>query len=90
MRTMKHPAIVQILWLDSNQPIGKWQWLEDINPQNSVTCVSVGFLLQDTPEVKVIALSLGSNNGKEADQAAGVQTIPSAAVLDIKVLRGPR
>jgi hypothetical protein len=89
MPAIKHPPIVQILWLDSNQPIGSWRWMEEIGA-DSVTCVSVGFLLKDTPEVKIIALSLGSNDGKKADQAAGVQTIPSAAVLDMKTLRGPR
>jgi hypothetical protein len=86
---MEHPPIVQIKWVDSNQPVGKWRWLEDIEAEG-VTCLSVGFLLQDTPEVKIIALSLGSNNGEKGDQAAGVQTIPTCAVLDIQVLVGVR
>jgi len=75
------PALVLIEWLDSGQPVPSWQWLEHIEPRRPHLCVSVGFLMQDDAEAKVLAPNLGASNGSsEWDQASGVITIPASAV----------
>jgi hypothetical protein len=75
------PSLVLIEWLDSGQPVPSWQWLEHIEPRRPHLCLSVGFLMQDDAEAKVLAPNLGASNGSsDWDQASGVITIPASAV----------
>lgn len=75
------PPLVLIEWLDSGQPVPSWQWLEHIEPRRPHLCVSVGFLMHDDDDAKVLAPNLGASNGcNDWDQASGVITIPTAAV----------
>ena len=75
------PPLVSIEWVDSGQPIPGWQWLEEIERRRPHKCVSVGFLVQDDEETKVLAPNLGSScGGDDWDQASGLITIPTAAV----------
>lgn len=75
------PPLVLIEWLDSGQPMPNWQWLEQIEPRRPHLCVSVGFLVQDGDEAKVLAPNLGASDGGGTwDQASGVITIPTTAV----------
>lgn len=81
------PDLVLIEWLDSGQPIPGWQWLDQIEPRKPHRCVSVGFLVQDDGQTKVLAPNLGASSGDEDwDQASGITTIPTAAVVKIEKL----
>ncbi len=81
------PPLVSIEWLDSGQPIPGWQWLEGMERRRPHKCVSVGFLVQDDEETKVLAPNLGSScGGDEWDQASGLITIPTTAVTRIAQL----
>jgi hypothetical protein len=81
------PQLVLIEWVDSGQPIPGWQWLSDLDPRRAHKCVSVGFLVQDDENTKVLAPNLGSSNGDEDwDQASGLITIPAAAVMKLEKL----
>lgn len=83
----KPPPLVLIEWVDSGQPVPGWQWLSEIEPRPPHRCVSVGFLVQDDGQTKVIAPNLGASGGdNEWDQASGLTTIPTAAVLKIEPL----
>jgi hypothetical protein len=76
--------LVSIEWVDSGQPIPGWQWLEGMECRRPHKCVSVGFLVQDDEETKVLAPNLGSSGGGgEWDQASGLITIPTIAVTRI-------
>ena len=78
------PPLVVIEWVDSGQPIPGWQWLEALDRRRPHRCVSVGFLIQDDEESKVLAPNLGASGGdNEWDQASGLITIPTAAVTKI-------
>ncbi|WP_253710339.1 hypothetical protein [Bradyrhizobium sp. WD16] len=78
------PQLVLIEWVDSGQPIPSWQWLSEIGSRRAHKCVSVGFLVQDDENAKVLAPNLGASNGDdEWDQASGLMTIPTASVLKI-------
>ena len=75
------PPLVLIEWLDSGQPVPRWQWLQEIEPRRPHLCVSVGFLVQDDATAKVLAPNLGASDGSgDWDQASGVITIPASAV----------
>jgi hypothetical protein len=81
MNGEQSPPLVLIEWLDSGQPVPTWQWLEHIEPRRPHLCVSVGFLMQDDADAKVLAPNLGASNGSsDWDQASGVITIPASAV----------
>ena len=81
------PELVLIEWVDSGQPIPGWQWLTDLDPRRAHKCVSVGFLVQDDEQTKVLAPNLGSSNGDEDwDQASGLMTIPTVAITKLERL----
>jgi hypothetical protein len=81
------PELVRIEWVDSGQPIPGWQWLSELDGRRAHRCVSVGFLVQDDEQTKVIAPNLGSSNGdNEWDQVSGLFTIPTVAITKIERL----
>ena len=83
------PPLVLIEWLDSSQPLPSWQWLDEIAGRRPHRCISVGFLVQDDAEAKVLAPNLGASDASESfDQASGLTTIPTAAVLRMAELDG--
>jgi hypothetical protein len=81
MDTLETPPLVLIEWVDSGQPMSAWQWLHQIGNHLPHRCVSVGFLVQDDANAKVLAPNLGASDGSgDFDQASGLTTIPTAAV----------
>ena len=79
--------LVLIEWVDSGQPIPGWQWLSDLDPRRAHKCLSVGFLVQDDEQTKVLAPNLGASDGLgEWDQASGLITIPTIAITKIERL----
>jgi hypothetical protein len=83
------PPLVLIEWLDSGQPIPAWQWLDTIRERRPHRCVSVGFLVQDDAQAKVLAPNLGASDGNgQFDQASGLTTIPTASVQRILRVSG--
>jgi hypothetical protein len=69
------------------QPVPGWQWLVDIGLKKPHRCISVGFLVQDDGQIKVIAPNLGASDGDEDwDQASGTTSIPTAAVPRVERL----
>lgn len=81
------PELVLVEWVDSGQPIPGWQWLSDLDARRAHKCVSVGFLVQDDEQTKVLAPNLGSSNGDEDwDQASGLITIPAVAITKLERL----
>ena len=84
--TMPRPNVrlVLIEWKDSRQPTNSWAHIAGMGNQRCCDCVSVGFLIQDDEEVKVLAPNIADMD--ENMQATGVITIPAAAVTAIKPL----
>jgi hypothetical protein len=81
MNRLETPPLVLIEWVDSGQPMSAWQWLNQLRQHLPHRCVSVGFLVQDDDQAKVLAPNLGASDGSGAfDQASGLTTIPTAAV----------
>ena len=78
--------LVWIEWEDSTQPQGRWQWLSEFQLPKAVRCVSVGFLIRDTPEVKTLAPNLGNVDCPDGLQASGLITIPARGIVGIKPL----
>lgn len=78
--------LVMIEWLDSSQPLPGWRYLSDMPPAEVVSCVSVGWLLGDGDEVKVLAPNMGNLDDEDAMQASGIIRIPACCVKRVAKL----
>lgn len=78
---MANAPLVLVEWEDSRLPTPHWQWLDTVKA-TVVRCQSVGFLVQDGAEVKVIAQNVGDSHGADR-QISGVMTIPTRAVTRV-------
>jgi hypothetical protein len=78
--------LVIIRWQDSRQPCGQWRYLSALPEQKAVEVASVGWLVKDTAEVKVLCQNIGDLGSPENAQASGIMTIPTRCVLSIETL----
>ena len=84
-KTTEYP-MVRILWADSNLPVDGWRLVSDIADAELCKCISVGFLVNSTKEVKTLVQNLTLPLGVRTTQGAGVIDIPARAVLSIQKL----
>jgi len=80
------PPLVLIEWLDSCGCSARWQDLDADTPR-AVHCRSVGWLLHDNPDCKVIVPHLTAPHPYVARQGCGDMTIPASAILSVVSLR---
>ena len=73
-----------IEWVDSRQPTASWQRVAHLDYLSECHCTSVGFLIRDDAQAKVLSATI-ADEGDEL-QATGVFVIPAAAVLSVKLL----
>lgn len=75
--------LVLINWLDSYGCSSDWQPVEGVKAQ-ALRCKSVGWLLQDSEDCKVIIPHLSeANHDHAAQQGCGDMTIPTRSILNI-------
>jgi len=77
--------LVIIHWLDSRQPAPSWKRLADIEEPDPVRCVSVGWLLYDEDDSKMLCPNMG-DIGDDAMQGSGMIEIPAACITRIDPL----
>ena len=82
------PALVFVLWEDSAQPTPSWQYLEDLTPGTAVLCQSVGWLVHDDDELKILTPNKGAIK-EEPTQICGTIRIPARAIVKIHKLDEP-
>jgi hypothetical protein len=75
--------LVMVTWEDSRQPVAKWSYLSDLPETKPVRCTTVGWLLRNGPDSKVLAQSLGDIDCDDDMQAGGVMVIPARCVLSV-------
>jgi hypothetical protein len=71
--------LVSVEWEDSARPISEWQWIDDYQLPEIVTCISVGYLIAETDKTLALAPNLGDVTC-ERIQASGIIRIPKSAV----------
>jgi hypothetical protein len=90
---MAECPLVIIRWLDSRQPCGQWRYLSALPEARPVEVATVGWLLTDTADVKVVCQNVGDLDDPAKAQASGIMTIPTRCVLSVERLteveRGP-
>jgi len=73
--------LVFVEWLDSYGCSSTWQSIENCNPQ-AMVCYSVGWLLHDGKDCKVIVPHITDPNSNVVNrQGCGDMTIPVRAIL---------
>ena len=72
--------IVLIKWFDSKSGPAGWEYLDGIDPVEPISCVSVGFLLEENESYKTIAPTVGGG------QVLGRVTIPQCSITDMRKL----
>lgn len=85
----KCPLVI-IRWQDSAQPISAWKYLSDLPRTWPIECATVGWLLKDDDDVKVICQSVGDLHNPNNAQASGIMTIPARCVISIERLSEER
>jgi hypothetical protein len=83
---MSECPLVIIRWLDSRQPCGQWRYLAALPDARPVEVATVGWLVKDTADVKVVCQNVGDLDQPEKAQASGIMTIPTRCVLSIERL----
>ena len=78
--------LVIIRWQDSRQPCGQWRYLSALPEAKPVEVASVGWLVKDTDDVKVLCQNIGDLGFPDKAQASGIMTIPTRCVLSIESL----
>lgn len=74
--------MVQIEWVDSKRPNPTWKFLSDMEKEEVCKCVSVGYLIHDNEDIKVLAPNMADIESKEM-QCCGEITIPTASIKKI-------
>lgn len=84
----KKRKLVLIEWLDSHSGRG-WQTIDELQRSaEPLYCQSVGWLLSDMENCKVIVPHIaGERNGETMMQGFGDLTIPTKAIMKMTVLR---
>ncbi len=83
---MSDCPLVIIRWLDSRQPSGQWRYISALPEVRAVEVATVGWLLRDTADVKVVCQNVGDLEDPDKAQASGIMTIPTRCVLSIERL----
>ena len=73
--------IIVIDWVDSIRSFD-WTLIEDVD-ENSLECVSVGFILKETDDYITIA----QNYGLEPEQVCNLITIPKCSIKNIREIK---
>lgn len=82
----KPQPLVLVEWVDTYGCSASWQNLDAEDPY-PLRCQSVGWLLRDSPECKVIVPHLTTPHEYASRQGCGDMTIPTGAILSITRLR---
>ena len=83
---MTPAKLVIIEWHDSRQPVGAWQRISDFEHSDLCKCVSVGFLIYDEEDQKVLAPNMADIEDKHNIQTSGVIHIPTKCVVRVTPL----
>lgn len=75
--------LVLVEWEDSRQPSAQWQLLRGFTPSDICRCTSVGWLVYDGVDKKVLAPNVGDIEDEHNMQASGLIHIPTRCVTRI-------
>lgn len=87
---MEQCPLVMIEWEDSLQPSSAWSYLSDFEPMPTMRIASVGWLIHDGDESKVVAPNIGGLGDAENAQITGASHIPTRCVVSVQKINEPK
>ena len=72
--------LVKIEWVDSRSPTNGWERLDGLDYMNACQCVSVGFLVKDADDFKMLAPNLADKDDDSDIQASAAIVIPTCSI----------
>ena len=81
--------LVLIEWMDSRRPDGGWKHLAGAHEWTAVKCASVGWLVADDSQKKVLAPNMGDIDDASNMQLSGEIVIPTSCVVKMTRLEEP-
>lgn len=78
-----------VFWEDSRQPRGSWQHLHNVEVEEAVKVVSVGWLLETKSE-GVVMLAPNVGDVSHAPQVSGVIEIPRLCITNMYPIEGAK
>jgi hypothetical protein len=79
--------LVLVEWEDSRQPIGAWNRIGGFEAADACKCVSVGWLIHDGKEKKVLAPNVADIEDEHNVQMSGMICIPARCITRIQMVR---
>ena len=80
--------LVLIRWVDSRRPVGDWVRLSELPEFAPVACASVGWLVHDGEDCKVLCPNMGDLDQTDV-QGSGLIQIPTRCVVAVAPLNDP-
>jgi len=80
------PKLVLVDWVDSTTPTAPWQEVSLIkaDKQPCAKCRSIGYLIRETDDVLILAMSIAQSGVVADDDSVGnALYIPQVAILDL-------
>jgi hypothetical protein len=81
--------LVFVRWEDSRQPLAEWRHLAGLDVPEVSSCATVGWLLKDDKDRKVIAQTIGGLGPGDHPQATGIMVIPARCIISIEDVAEP-
>lgn len=82
--------LVLIEWVDSSGHGEGWQDIATDQDDTALVCQSVGWLVKDGENIKVIAPHYHKSDTGGGMRGWGVMTIPTRSVIRMTTLKGPK
>jgi hypothetical protein len=72
-------------WEDSARPISEWEWIENYELPETISCISVGYVIAETDSAIALAPNLGALQQPKA-QGCGIIRIPRRSIIQMWAL----
>ena len=79
-------TLVLVEWMDSRQPDSGWKHLSKDLSWKAVKCASVGWLVADDADKKVLAPNMGDIDDEDNIQLSGEIVIPTCCIVSVTQL----
>ena len=74
---------IAVTWLDSEQPVQDWEWIEEIDKRECLTITSIGYYVYHTQDTLALSISkAATKSGKW--MVNGLLRIPYVALVEYK------
>jgi hypothetical protein len=82
----KHPLVL-VEWIDASRLASGWMDLSEIPAPYPHKCVSVGFLVSENSEGKILVPTIGDVEHPDNSHAYGGMLIPKSAIISERRLK---